>query len=204
MRTRTKLLKLFFLLILQTSVITIFQIKNIHCEAKTLTLPLKSRLIPSGVLPRPPNKLFFHHNVSLTVSVAIGTPSQNVTMVIDTGSELSWLHCTTRNTTTNWSIPDPLFNPTLSSSFTLIPCSSSTCTIRTQDFPIPASCDSNNHCHATLSYFDASSSEGDLASKTFQFGSGYNPGIVFGCMNSSFSSNVEGDSNTTGLLGMNL
>ncbi|MED6106691.1 Glutathione gamma-glutamylcysteinyltransferase 1 [Stylosanthes scabra] len=161
-------------------------------------------MIPSRFLPRPPNKLFFHHNVSLTVSVAVGTPLQNVTMVIDIGSELSWLHCTTRNTTTNMVIPDPLFNPTLSSSFTPIPCSSPTCTTRTRDFPIPASCDSNNHCHATLSYVDASSSEGDLAFENFRFGSGYIRGIVFGCMNSSFSSNVKGDSNTTGLLGMNL
>nr|KYP34645.1 Aspartic proteinase nepenthesin-1 [Cajanus cajan] len=182
------------LLILQTFLAT--------SEAKTLALPLKSQVIPSGYLPRPPNKLRFHHNVSLTVSITVGTPPQNVSMVIDTGSELSWLHC--NNTTTTRVIPDPLFNPNHSSSYSPISCSSSTCTTRTRDFPIPASCDSNNLCHATLSYADASSSEGNLASDTFGFGSFVNPGIVFGCMNSSFSTNSDSDSNTTGLMGMNL
>lgn len=166
-----------------------------------LTLPLKSQVIPSGYLPRQPNKLRFHHNVSLTVSITVGTPPQNVSMVIDTGSELSWLHCI--NTTTG-RVPYPFFNPNLSTSYIPISCSSPTCTTRTRDFPIPASCDSNNLCHATLSYADASSSEGDLASDIFGFGGSVNPEIVFGCMNSSYSSNSEGDFNTTGLMGMNL
>ncbi|KAL9315457.1 hypothetical protein ACSQ67_016458 [Phaseolus vulgaris] len=172
------------------------------CEAKTLALPLKSQVIPSGYLPRPPNKLRFNHNVSLTISITVGTPPQNVSMVIDTGSELSWLHC--NNTNTNPLIPDPFFNPNISSTYSPISCSSSTCTTRTRDFPIPASCDSNNLCHATLSYADASSSEGNLASDTLGFGSSVNPGVIFGCMNSTYTTNSESDSNTTGLLGMNL
>ncbi|KAK7292946.1 hypothetical protein RJT34_15804 [Clitoria ternatea] len=194
-------LKLFIILILQTP----FGITTTHynSKAKTLTLPLKSQVISNGYLPRPPNKLRFHHNVSLTVSITVGTPPQNVSMVIDTGSELSWLHC--NNTTTNQVTPHPFFSPTRSSSYSPIPCSSPTCTTRTRDFPIPASCDSNNLCHATLSYADASSSEGNLASETFGFGSSNSPNIVFGCMNSSFSSTTsDSDSNTTGLLGMNL
>jgi len=172
------------------------------CEAKILALPLKSKVIPSGYLPSPPNKLRFNHNVSLTISITVGTPPQNVSMVIDTGSELSWLHC--NNTNTSQVVPDPFFNPNSSSTYSPISCSSSTCTTRTRDFPIPASCDSNNLCHATLSYADASSSEGNLASDTLGFGSSFNPGVIFGCMNSSSTTNSESDSNTTGLLGMNL
>ncbi|KAK7395266.1 hypothetical protein VNO78_15817 [Psophocarpus tetragonolobus] len=190
----TTCLKLGILLILQTLLGT--------SDAKTLALPLKSQVIPSGYLPRPPNKLRFHHKVSLTIPITVGTPPQNVSMVIDTGSELSWLHC--NNATTTTLIPDPFFNPNLSSSYSPIPCSSPTCTTRTRDFPIPASCDSNNLCHATLSYADASSSEGNLASDTFGFGSSVNPGTVFGCMNSFYSTNSQTDSNTTGLMGMNL
>ncbi|XP_061353342.1 aspartic proteinase PCS1-like [Gastrolobium bilobum] len=203
-------LKLLILLILQTT-LDINQINHYYSEAKMLALPLKSQVIPSGYLPRPPNKLRFHHNVSLTVSITVGKPPQNVSMVIDTGSELSWLHCNNTTTTTNSTtapisrvLPDPFFNPTRSSTFSPISCSSPTCTIRTRDFPIPASCDSNNLCHATLSYADSSSSEGELASDTFGFGGSDNPGIVFGCMNSSYSSNSDEDTNTTGLMGMNL
>ncbi|XP_075637910.1 aspartic proteinase PCS1 isoform X2 [Castanea sativa] len=165
-------------------------------QTPTLVLPLKTQIIPSGSIPRPPNKLPFHHNVSLTVSLTVGTPPQNVSMVIDTGSELSWLHC---NKTPNF---PTTFDPARSTSYSPIPCSSPTCTTQTQDFPIPASCDNNNLCHATLSYADASSSEGNLASDTFYFGSSDIPGTVFGCMDSSFSSNSDEDSKSTGLMGL--
>ncbi|TVU01889.1 hypothetical protein EJB05_52655, partial [Eragrostis curvula] len=50
--------------------------------AKPRVFPLRARQVPAGALPRPPSKLRFHHNVSLTVSLAVGTPPQNVTMVL--------------------------------------------------------------------------------------------------------------------------
>ncbi|KAK7256762.1 hypothetical protein RIF29_30225 [Crotalaria pallida] len=90
-------LKLLILLILQTSLSHCHESKS---KMMMLALPLKSQVIPSGYLPRPPNKLRFHHNISLTVSIAVGTPPQNVSMVIDRGSELSWLHCNTPIPTT--------------------------------------------------------------------------------------------------------
>ncbi|XWS43739.1 hypothetical protein CRYUN_Cryun16bG0129600 [Craigia yunnanensis] len=122
-------------------------------------------------------------------------------MVLDTGSELSWLHC---NQTTQNNQSDPKFDPTKSTSYKPISCSSPTCINQTQDFPIPASCDTDNLCHATLSYADASSSEGNLASDIFHLGSSDNiSGLVFGCMDSIFSSNPAEDSKTTGLMGMN-
>ncbi|KAK9290627.1 hypothetical protein L1049_008799 [Liquidambar formosana] len=162
-----------------------------------LLLPLKSQVTPSGSAPRSPHKLPFHHNVTLTVSLTVGTPPQNVTMVIDTGSELSWLNC---NKTRNFS---STFDPNQSATYSTIPCSSQTCTDRTRDFTIPASCDSKNLCHAILSYADASSSEGNLASDTFHVGGSEMTGTVFGCMDSTFSSNSEEDSKNTGLMGMN-
>ncbi|KAL0451131.1 UNVERIFIED_CONTAM: Amino acid transporter AVT1D [Sesamum latifolium] len=157
-----------------------------------LVLPLKTQEIQS-----PPSKLPFTHNVTLTVSLAVGTPPQNVTMVLDTGSELSWLQC---NTTRR---DRPVFDPTRSLSYTPIACSSPTCTTQTQDFSIPASCDSKNLCHAILSYADASSSEGNLAMDNFTFSGSHFPGTIFGCMDSGFSSNSDEDSKTTGLMGMN-
>lgn len=162
-----------------------------------LVLPLKTQEIPSGSLRRPPNKLHFHHNVTLTVSLTVGTPPQNVTMVLDTGSELSWLQCNSTH------ISRPTFYPTRSTSYSPINCSSPICTTRTQDFSIPASCDPNNLCHAILSYADASSSEGNLAADTFYIGDSALPGTIFGCMDSGSSSNLEEDSKTTGLMGMN-
>ncbi|KAM2657314.1 hypothetical protein EV1_012690 [Malus domestica] len=85
-----------------------------------LILPLRTQQIPSGSLPKSPNKTPFHHNVTLTVTVAVGTPPQNVSMVIDTGSELSWLHC---NKTQDY---NNTFDPTQSTSYSPVPCFSST------------------------------------------------------------------------------
>lgn len=168
-------------------------------SSSPLILPLKAKQIPSQSLPRPPNKLSFHHNVSLTVSVSAGTPPQPAIMVLDTGSELSWLHC--RKTAAT-----PLsFSPAISSSYRPTPCSSATCTTRTRDFTLPVSCDPKKLCHAVLSYADASSVEGNLATDNFYLdGSSSNPltGLVFGCMDTGSSSNPE-DSKTTGLIGMN-
>ncbi|KAL6574702.1 Glutathione gamma-glutamylcysteinyltransferase 1 [Orobanche minor] len=160
---------------------------------KILVLPLKTQEIPSS----PPNKLPFTHNVTLTVSLAVGTPPQNVTMVLDTGSELSWLQCNTTR------FDRPVFDPNRSLSYAPVSCSSPTCTTQTHDFSIPASCDSKNLCHAILSYADASSSEGNLASDNFTVAGSNFPGTIFGCMDSGYSSNSDEDSKTTGLMGMN-
>ncbi|XAR50920.1 Nepenthesin [Bertholletia excelsa] len=168
------------------------------CSASTtsqmLVLPLKTQVIESGSLS---SRLPFHHNTTLTVSLSAGTPPQNVTMVVDTGSELSWLRCNTTR------FSQPAFDPNGSSSYSPVNCSSPTCTTRTQDFSIPTSCDCSNLCHAVLSYADASSSEGNLASDTFYVGGSELNGTVFGCMDSGFSSNPDEDAKTTGLMGMN-
>lgn len=161
-----------------------------------MILPLKARQISAGSIPKAPNKLSFHHNVSLTVSLTVGSPPQQVTMVLDTGSELSWLHC-------NKAPATPLaFNPKLSTSYSPVTCSSPTCRTRTRDFSVPVSCDQNKLCHATLSYVDASSVEGNLATDTFRIESSGIPQLVFGCMDKGSSSNPV-DAKTTGLIGMN-
>ncbi|KAL5170875.1 Aspartic proteinase PCS1 [Glycine soja] len=166
-----------------------------------LILPLKTQTLPYGLvsLPTPSStrKVSFYHNVTLTVSLTVGTPPQSVTMVLDTGSELSWLHCKKQQNINS------VFNPHLSSSYTPIPCMSPICKTQTRDFLIPVSCDSNNLCHVTVSYADFTSLEGNLASDTFAISGSGQPGIIFGSMDSGFSSNANEDSKTTGLMGMN-
>ncbi|XP_021910139.1 aspartic proteinase PCS1-like [Carica papaya] len=201
-----------FHLLLQLIFIFIFIFPPTHClsfsSKRAVVLPLKTELLPrassSSSLNRflasssaRTSKLPFHHNVTLTVSLSVGSPPQNVTMVLDTGSELSWLHCKKQ--------PDlhSVFNPLASSSYSPIPCSSAVCTTRTRNFPVPASCDPNKLCHAIISYADFTSIEGNLAYDTFVFGSSTWNRTVFGCMDSGFSSNTDEDAKTTGLMGMN-
>ncbi|RHN56996.1 putative aspartic peptidase A1 family, xylanase inhibitor [Medicago truncatula] len=72
-------------------------------------------------------------------------------MVLDTGSELSWLHCK--------KLPNLnfIFNPLVSSSYTPTPCTSPICTTQTRDLINPVSCDANKLCHIIVSYADSSS-----------------------------------------------
>ncbi|CAK9157303.1 unnamed protein product [Ilex paraguariensis] len=188
-------------LLLQLNQIFLFcifiQANLCRSSTKSVILPLKTKQISSGSIPKPPNKLSFHHNVSLTVSLTVGSPPQQVTMVIDTGSELSWLNCKKTPSTPS------TFNPLSSSSYSPIPCSSPTCRTRTRDFTLPVSCDPKKLCHATLSYADATSVEGNLASETFHIENSGLPGMVFGCMDSGSTSNPDEDAKTTGLIGMN-
>ncbi|WCJ19648.1 Eukaryotic aspartyl protease family protein [Euphorbia peplus] len=143
------------------------------------------------------NKLTFHHNVTLTVSLSVGTPPQTATMVLDTGSELSWLHCKKEPGLGS------VFDPTASKTYTKVGCNSQTCRTRTQNLTLPVSCDPAKNCHVIVSYADASSLEGSLSFETFRLGSSTKPDTLFGCMDSGSSSNQEEDGKTTGLMGLN-
>ncbi|XVF75308.1 hypothetical protein PTKIN_Ptkin13bG0176900 [Pterospermum kingtungense] len=204
----------YFRFLLHFTVFLLLFHQNFSFPAKqTLLLPLKttlgqpplaylrnSKLSSSAAIATAAttNKLAFHHNVTLTVSLSVGTPPQNVTMVLDTGSELSWLHC---KKTPNL---NSIFTPQTSKSYKPLPCASPVCRTRTRDLSVPASCDPNNKlCHVAVSYADASSIEGNLAYENFVIGSSTRPGFLFGCMDSGFSSNSDEDSKTTGLMGMN-
>ena len=138
-----------------------------HCfssKQASLILPLKTQkhshistsrkyFTTTAAATTTSNKLSFHHNVSLTVTLTVGSPPQNVTMVLDTGSELSWLHCKKTQ------FFNSIFNPTSSKTYFKVPCSSPTCKTRTRDLTIPVSCDAANLCHVIVSYADATSIE---------------------------------------------
>ncbi|KAF8683671.1 hypothetical protein HU200_044600 [Digitaria exilis] len=166
-------------------------------------LPL--RTVQAASPPQAPaNRLRFRHDVSLTVSVAVGTPPQNVTMVLDTGSELSWLLC---NGTT--SAPAE-FNASASSTYgAAVRCPSPECRWRGRDLPSPPFCAAppSNSCLVSLSYADASSADGVLAADTFLLGAAPPPvPALFGCVTSYYSATGTINSSepaTTGLLGMN-
>ncbi|KAL5226247.1 hypothetical protein ABZP36_014512 [Zizania latifolia] len=164
---------------------------------RPLLFALRARQVPAGALPRPPSKLRFHHNVSLTVSLAVGTPPQNVTMVLDTGSELSWLLCAPGGGGRGASS----FRSRASATFASVPCGSSQC--RSRDLPSPPACDgATRQCRVSLSYADGSSSDGALATEVFLVGQGPPLRAAFGCMSTAFDSSPDGVA-TAGLLGMN-
>ncbi|XBH71494.1 hypothetical protein VPH35_098942 [Triticum aestivum] len=108
-----------------------------------------------AVLPWQSSKMWFHHNVSLTVSLAVRTPPQNVTMVLDTGSELSLLFYARNNVMS--------FGPRSSATFVAVPCASAQC--RSRDGIASGPQRGVDRCSVSLSYADGSSSDGALATE---------------------------------------
>lgn len=136
---------------------------------------------------------FRYSGPALMVEAMVGTPPQKQRMVLDTGSELSWLHCS----------KTPAFDHTLSSSYKAVPCKSPVCTKKTADFPLPASCDAKRLCHFTCAYADSTDVEGNLASDVVSLLPSNTratalriPGLVLGCASSALAG-------TPALMGLN-
>ncbi|WOL05646.1 hypothetical protein Cni_G14375 [Canna indica] len=99
-------------------------------------------------LPKPANKLLFRHNISRTVPLFVGSLPQNVSMVLDIGSELSWLICNSCSAVALTS-----FDPNRSFTYSPVTCSSPTCRDSGRDLPMPPMCDASSQtakaCTAT-------------------------------------------------------
>lgn len=108
-------------------------------------------------------------------TLSIGTPSLSFPVILDTGSDLIWTQCSPCSQCFHQ--PTPIFDPSKSSSFSTLKCSSHLCSA------LPTSaCTSQNACVYAYSYGDSSSTQGLLASETFSFsGSPSIPDIGFGC-----------------------
>ncbi|KAL6952072.1 hypothetical protein U1Q18_041434 [Sarracenia purpurea var. burkii] len=130
--------------------------------------------------------------MALIVSLPIGTPPQPQQMVLDTGSQLSWIQCNKKHPP-----PTTSFDPSLSSSFSVLPCNHPICKPRIPDFTLPTSCDQNRLCHYSYFYADGTLAEGNLVREKFTFSSSQStPPLILGCATDS--------SEAEGILGMNL
>ncbi|KFK33307.1 hypothetical protein AALP_AA6G358100 [Arabis alpina] len=135
----------------------------------------------------------FKYSVALIISLPIGTPSQPQELVLDTGSQLSWIQCNTKNkkpTTTS-------FDPSSSSSFSNLLCSHPLCKPRIPDFTLPTSCDTNKLCHYSYFYADGTFTEGKLVKEKFTFSNNQiTPPLILGCATES--------SDNKGILGIKI
>ncbi|WVY90832.1 hypothetical protein V8G54_036346 [Vigna mungo] len=133
----------------------------------------------------------FKYSMALVVSLPIGTPPQHQQMVLDTGSQLSWIQCH------NKTPPTASFDPSLSSSFYVIPCTHPLCKPRVPDFTLPTTCDQNRLCHYSYFYADGTYAEGNLVREKLTFSpSQTTPPLTLGCATESRDAG--------GILGMNL
>ncbi|KAL2941888.1 Aspartic proteinase nepenthesin-1 [Bienertia sinuspersici] len=112
------------------------------------------------------------------MNVAIGTPPNPYSAIMDTGSDLLWTQCKPCEECFDQSTP--IFDPSKSSTFSKLSCSSELCEA------LPSST-CQNGCQYMYTYGDYSSTQGILATETFTFGSGSDsnkvsvPKIGFGC-----------------------
>ncbi|KAL9686375.1 hypothetical protein QQ045_023833 [Rhodiola kirilowii] len=95
--------------------------------------------------------------------LGVGTPPQDMYMVIDTGSDVNWLQCAP--CVDCYSQADPIFDPATSSSHAPLPCDAPLCTALDN-----AAC-SGGRCQYQVNYGDGSFTVGDFVTETMSFGS---------------------------------
>ncbi|KAH9760205.1 Aspartyl protease family protein [Citrus sinensis] len=137
------------------------------------------------------------------IVVAIGEPKQYVSLLLDTGSDLTWtqckpcIHCSQQR--------DPFFDPSKSKTFSKIPCNSASCRILRKLLP-PNGQDncSSEECPYNIAYADNSSDGGFWAADRITIQEANRDGyfswypFLLGCTN-----NNTGDQNgASGIMGL--
>ncbi|XP_058777059.1 aspartic proteinase CDR1-like [Vicia villosa] len=129
---------------------------------------------------------------------SVGTPPFKVYGIVDTGSNLNWLQCKPCNPCYNQT--SPIFDPSKSSSYKNIPCSSKTCKSMEN-----TSCSyRRDACQYTLDYGHGTYTNGDLSVETFTLDTASGsfvsfPKIVMGCGHNNGNSMYNGPS--SGIIG---
>ncbi|XP_068636755.1 protein ASPARTIC PROTEASE IN GUARD CELL 1-like [Aristolochia californica] len=107
--------------------------------------------------------------------VGIGKPPKSMYMVLDTGSDVTWVQC--QPCTDCYSQTDPVFDPATSSTYSPLSCQSTHC----KSLDVTAC--RNGSCLYQVSYGDGSYTVGDFVTETVTFGdsgAGVN-NIAIGC-----------------------
>ncbi|KAJ1259092.1 hypothetical protein BS78_10G127000 [Paspalum vaginatum] len=138
------------------------------------------------------------HTDEYVVTVGVGTPPQNLTVLFDTGSDLTWVQCTPCSDAC-YPQEEPLFNRSNSKTYRDIPCDSPSCDIGGGQ---ETSCGSST-CAYNVQYGDQSQTWGDLANETVTLSPASPPAanVVFGCSQRT-SGFKEIGTKVAGLLGL--
>ncbi|OWM81886.1 hypothetical protein CDL15_Pgr007924 [Punica granatum] len=113
------------------------------------------------------------------VSVELG--GRNMSVIVDTGSDLTWVQC--QPCRICYFQQDPLFNPSLSPSYKSISCNSSTCRSLLFETGNSGICSETapQLCNYVVSYGDGSYTRGELGLETLNLGTTSVSDFVFGC-----------------------
>uniref|UniRef100_A0A8I6Y602 Peptidase A1 domain-containing protein n=1 Tax=Hordeum vulgare subsp. vulgare TaxID=112509 RepID=A0A8I6Y602_HORVV len=118
------------------------------------------------------------------VTLGLGTPAVEQVLLLDTGSDLSWVQCAPCNSSDCYGQKDPLFDPRKSSTYAPIPCGSDVCKTL-QSNHLDNGCTMNgthSQCGFRVEYGDGSKTKGVYSNEALTLA----PGVViqdfhFGC-----------------------
>ncbi|WCJ40365.1 Eukaryotic aspartyl protease family protein [Euphorbia peplus] len=116
--------------------------------------------------------------LNYVVQVQLG--GRNLTVIVDTGSDLTWVQCQPCKQCYNQK--DPIFNPSVSPSYGTVSCNSTAC--QSLQFATGNSgiCGSNpSTCNYAVNYGDGSYTRGVLGKVQLNFGGAPVENFVFGC-----------------------
>ncbi|XP_040383449.1 aspartyl protease family protein At5g10770-like [Oryza brachyantha] len=139
---------------------------------------------------------------TLNYVATVGLGGGEATVIVDTASELTWVQCAPCASCHDQQ--DPLFDPSSSPSYAVLPCNSSSCdALQVATGSASGACGggdqpSSSSCSYTLSYRDGSYSQGVLAHDKLSLAGDVIDGFVFGCG----TSNQGPFGGTSGLMGL--
>ncbi|XP_073359939.1 aspartyl protease family protein At5g10770-like [Aegilops tauschii subsp. strangulata] len=137
------------------------------------------------------------------VTLGLGTPAVEQVLLMDTGSDLSWVQCAPCNSTDCYPQKDPLFDPRKSSTYAPIPCGSDLCkSLQSDHFDNGCSMNGNgtqSQCGYRVEYGGGLKTRGVYSNEALTMA----PGVVikdfhFGCAYKQIGSDDKSD----GLLGL--
>ncbi|KAL6909710.1 hypothetical protein ACP4OV_001369 [Aristida adscensionis] len=120
-------------------------------------------------------------SLEYVVTVGMGTPAVPQVVVVDTGSDLSWVQCNPCDAGVCSPQKDPLFDPSHSSTYRPIPCGSDACNKLAAD-AYTNGCQKGEQCTFAIEYADGSNTRGVYSAETLTLA----PGVAvknfrFGC-----------------------
>ncbi|KAL6596623.1 hypothetical protein ACP70R_047266 [Stipagrostis hirtigluma subsp. patula] len=119
-------------------------------------------------------------SLEYVVTVGFGTPAAPQTVLMDTGSDFSWIQCAPCDSGECYRQKDPLFDPRNSSTYAPVPCDSGACKSISEDYG--DACRDGSRCGFRLSYADGTNASGVYSSDKLTLAPG---GVVenfrFGC-----------------------
>eukprot|EP00253_Pinus_taeda_P003657 PITA_03657 len=128
----------------------------------------KDTLLPANARPS------YERRGEYFTRIGVGTPAREQYMVIDTGSDVTWIQCMPCRKC--YRQMDPIFNPYSSASFSALSCNSDACS----QLDVHG-CSRGGGCAYRVDYGDGSYTTGVMATETLTFDDSYVRDVAIGC-----------------------